>query len=261
MAGHWLSLDTKPEGLKLGCLVAWNDQEGFGKRHTGKRIQERYNTIRAIMIPVLVHHMGPMTPMCLARAVDRVYLSLRMHWQRSIATYVVGWDMHVKKVTAAADSKAKRPPKQRKIECKRGWGEGEFKVQSYNREKNVKRLTDDADDRKPGSKIRTHPASIFAERALYAELALNASATWKVPRQCFRRPSSQRSLWYLPMQEDGENGYITLCPKQGLVLTGGTYKGCSDDVLVVSKFMVDLVVVELDTMDSLSLFLGNIWLV
>jgi len=92
------------------------------------------------MIPVLVHHMGPMTPMCLARAVDRVYLSLRMHWQRSIATYVVGWNMHVssvrrggienkggvvrkvKKVTAAADSKAKRPPKQRKIECKRGWG-------------------------------------------------------------------------------------------------------------------------------------------
>jgi len=50
------------------------------------------------MIPVLVHHMGPMTPMCLARAVDRVYLSLRMHWQRSIATYVVGWDMHVSSV-------------------------------------------------------------------------------------------------------------------------------------------------------------------
>jgi len=28
----------------------------------------------------------------------------------------------VKKATAAAESEAKRPPKQRKIECKRGWG-------------------------------------------------------------------------------------------------------------------------------------------
>jgi len=41
---------------------------------------------------------------------------------------------------------------------------------------NVKNLTDDADDRKSGSKVRTHPASIFAERALYAERALSASA-------------------------------------------------------------------------------------
>jgi hypothetical protein len=63
-------------------------------------------------------------------------------------------------------------------------------------EKNVKNLTDDADDRKPGSKVRTHPASIFTERALYAERALTASAAWKVPgpRPCFRRPSSQHSL-------------------------------------------------------------------
>jgi hypothetical protein len=70
------------------------------------------------------------------------------------------------------------------------------------------------------------------------------------------------------MQVDGEVGYITLCPvslrsgcKQRLVLTGGTNKGCSDDVLVESKLMVDLVVVELDTMNSLSFFPGNILLV
>jgi hypothetical protein len=44
------------------------------------------------------------------------------------------------------------------------------------------------------------------------------------------------------------------------VLTGGTYKGCSDDVLVESKLMFDLVEVELDTMDILTLFPGNIWL-
>jgi len=49
--------------------------------------------------------------------------------------------------------------------------------------------------------------------------------------------------------------------KQGLVLTGGTYKRCSDDVLVESKLVVDLVVVELDTMNNLSFFPGNIWLV
>jgi hypothetical protein len=45
------------------------------------------------------------------------------------------------------------------------------------------------------------------------------------------------------------------------MLTGGTYKGCSDDVLVESKLMVELAVVELNTMDSLSFFPGNIWLV
>jgi hypothetical protein len=49
--------------------------------------------------------------------------------------------------------------------------------------------------------------------------------------------------------------------KQGLVLTGGTHKGCSDDVLVESKLMVDPVVVELDTMDSLTFFPRNTWLV
>lgn len=46
--------------------------------------------------------------------------------------------------------------------------------------------------------------------------------------------------------------------KQGLVLTGGVNNGCSDDMLVASKLMVDLVVV---TMDSLAFFPGNIWLV
>jgi len=49
--------------------------------------------------------------------------------------------------------------------------------------------------------------------------------------------------------------------RQGLVLTGSTYKGCSDDVLVESKFMVDLLVAELDTIDSLSFFPVNIWLI
>lgn len=48
--------------------------------------------------------------------------------------------------------------------------------------------------------------------------------------------------------------------KQGLELTGGIYRSCSDDVFVESKLMVDLVVVELDTMDNLALFPGNIWL-
>ena len=64
-------------------------------------------------------------------------------------------------------------------------------------------------------------------------------------------------------------GYITFCPlslksgcrNKGLVLTGGTYKGCSDDVVVESKLMVDLVVVKLDTLNNLSFFPGNIWLV
>ena len=61
--------------------------------------------------------------------------------------------------------------------------------------------------------------------------------------------------------------YARLAPvwvqKQGLVLTGGTYKGCSDDVLVESKLMVGSMVVELDTMDrdSLPFFPRNIWLV
>ena len=49
--------------------------------------------------------------------------------------------------------------------------------------------------------------------------------------------------------------------KQGYVLTGGAYKGCSDDVLIESKLMVDLGVVELDTMDRLSFIPGNFWLV
>ena len=47
-----------------------------------------------------------------------------------------------------------------------------------------------------------HPAGGFAERAPYTEGVPNASAAWKVPRRpCFRHPSSQRSLWSLPMQE------------------------------------------------------------
>ena len=50
--------------------------------------------------------------------------------------------------------------------------------------------------------------------------------------------------------------------EQGLVLTGGTYKCCSDDVLVASKLLVVPAVVELDTLvDGLSFFPGNIWLV
>jgi hypothetical protein len=49
--------------------------------------------------------------------------------------------------------------------------------------------------------------------------------------------------------------------KQRLVLTGVTHKGCSDDVLVESKLMVDLVVIVLDTIDSLPFFPGNICLV
>jgi hypothetical protein len=41
-------------------------------------------------------------------------------------------------------------------------------------------------------------------------------------------------------------------PKQGLVLTGGVYNGCADDVLDESKLMVVAVVpAELDTVDSL----------
>lgn len=48
--------------------------------------------------------------------------------------------------------------------------------------------------------------------------------------------------------------------KQGLVLTGGTYKVPSDDVLVESKLRVDLAVVELDAMDNLFFFSGNICL-
>lgn len=61
------------------------------------------------------------------------------------------------------------------------------------REKDVKKLTDDVGDRKPGRKVRTHRASIFAERALYAERELSAPAAWGVPKPCYRRPSSQRS--------------------------------------------------------------------
>lgn len=47
--------------------------------------------------------------------------------------------------------------------------------------------------------------------------------------------------------------------KQGLVLTGGTYNVCSDDMLVVSELMVVLVVAELDA--TLSFFPENICLV
>ncbi len=35
------------------------------------------------------------------------------------------------------------------------------------------------------------------------------------------------------------------------MLTGGTYKGCSNNVLVELKLMVELVVVELDITDNL----------
>ena len=45
-----------------------------------------------------------------------------------------------------------------------------------------------------------------------------------------------------------------------MVLTGGTYEGCSDDVLVGSTIMVELAVVDLDAVDSLPFFPGNIWL-
>jgi hypothetical protein len=41
------------------------------------------------------------------------------------------------------------------------------------------------------------------------------------------------------------------------MLTGGTYKGCLDNVLVELKLMVELVVVELDITDNL-LFLPEI---
>ena len=44
------------------------------------------------------------------------------------------------------------------------------------------------------------------------------------------------------------------------MLTGGTHKVCSDDVLVESKLGVVPVLVELDNLD-MSFFLGNIWLV
>ena len=74
------------------------------------------------------------------------------------------------------------------------------------------------------------------------------------------------------MQIDGETGYITIRPisfmcgqKQGLSLTVGTYKGCSDDIVTESEPMVNLVVVKLGSMDSLSqdsqpFFLENICL-
>jgi hypothetical protein len=72
------------------------------------------------------------------------------------------------------------------------------------------------------------------------------------------------------MHADEDMGYDTLCQfslrlrcrNKGYVLTGGTYKGFSDDVLVESKLMVDLPVgIELDTLDRLSFIPRNFWLV
>lgn len=49
--------------------------------------------------------------------------------------------------------------------------------------------------------------------------------------------------------------------KRRLVLTGGAYNGCADDVLDEAKLMAEPMLIEIDTVDSLFLLPDSIWLV